>query len=475
MAKEWTLEESIELYRLVQNEGANWIEYADIFGVTPNAVRQKFRYTDWENLFKEIGIDEDVVLDDSIDIEDLLTLEEEFDKDENIAEDEDDEDEDTDEDHTKIANKMVKEAKETIIERSNQRVVKELVKKAAETDLIYDKILSAIVKIPPTDSKNVRYPANFTAMTSPQEAALCLSDLHCGLAVLEEEVGGVCGDYNTEVFKKRLWGLVEKVIRITGHHRKSSKIDKLHIFALGDFVHGMNDVGRWGFLNTEQNIVDQVFLLMDEVQKAIIELHHAFPKIVFWGVYGNHGRMSKRGFEKPFVNWDYFIYKYLESSLSKVPGIEFKIPRAPFQVAEIMDQKFLLTHGDGIKSWAGIPFYGLMRVESNFRSMLDGKRNFDKMWAQAKEAGVNISDGKAMAKFAYNYCNSFNYMVIGHFHTLADVETNAGGRIIMNSSFFGGDNYSVNDLKKCGFPAQKFFGIHKEGRSWSYDIELDRH
>lgn len=465
MAKEWSIDEVLELYRLVHREGSNWNEFADIFGVTPNAVRQKWRYTDWENLFAEYEITEEDVLNDNITLEDM------FDEEDVDEYDEYDDDEETDEE---IAIQMVEKEKINIIEKSNKRVVKELVKKAAETDLIYEKMVAAIAKVEPFNPKNVKYPVNFKATTSPQEAALCLSDLHCGLAVLEDEVGGIVGDYNVETFKRRLWSLVEKTIRITNHHRKSYRIDKLHIFALGDFVHGMNAVGQWGFLNTEQNIMDQVLTLVDEVKRAIVELKHAFPEIVFWGVYGNHGRTAKRGSEKQFVNWDYFIYKYLETGLENVPGIEFVVPRAPFQVAKIMNQKFLLTHGDGIRSWAGIPFYGLVRAESNYRNMLDGKRNFDKMWKTAEESGVDLGDPKKLARFAYDYCNAFNYMVIGHFHTLGDMETNAGGRIIMNSSFFGGDDYSVNTLKKCGFPAQKFFGIHREGRSWSYDIELDR-
>ena len=276
--KDWTLEEKFELYRLVKNEGPSWTEYSELFGVTPNAVRQKFRYTDWINLFAELGIEEQDVLDDNVEIYDLLEDNENEpgdeweDDDEEYDEDEIEEEQDEDLTEEDIADQMVESEKKNILEKSERRVVKELVRKAAETDLIYEKITAAIAKVEPFNPKNIKYPANFRATTSPQEAALCLSDLHCGLAVLEEEVGGIVGDYNIKTFKRRLWSLVEKTIRITNHHRKSYRIDRLHIFALGDFVHGMITAGKWGFLHTEQNIMDQVLTLVSEVKKAIVEL-----------------------------------------------------------------------------------------------------------------------------------------------------------------------------------------------------------
>ena len=86
--------------------------------------------------------------------------------------------------------------------------------------------------------------------------------------------------------------------------------------------------------------------------------------------------MAKNNIEKKFVNWDYIIYKWLAKSMENQSGISFEIPRSNFHILNVMNQKILITHGTGIKSWGGIPFYGLARTESKFRSLIDGTKNF---------------------------------------------------------------------------------------------------
>lgn len=447
MPKFWTKEDSLKLYRLVELGGSRWTEYSEVFGITPEAVRNKYRHTDWEALFADCNLTEEQVLSEDEEILDQLAeLEEETEE------------------------ELLLNEKERILKNAEMRKHVELVRKLATEDIIIEKITSAIIAAPKIESEYIKVP-NVKYDTGPQDVALVLSDLHVGLAVVAEEVGGI-SEYNVEKFKTRLWSLVEKVIRITGHHRKSCEIETLNIFNLGDNVHGSNDAGQWGFVHTEQNIVDQVFTLLTEVEKAILTFAKYFKNINFYGVIGNHGRCTKRGVEKLFVNWDYLFYKFLEKGLTNQSNINFYSPRAPFQIANIRGNKFLLVHGDTVRSWAGIPFYGLMRAESKYRSLLDRTKNVEDLWVEIDKLG--IKDPKEMLKFAYEYCKSFDIMISGHFHQLAEMETVSGGRIILNSSFAGGDDYSINSLLTASTPCQKFFGIHKEGKSFLYDISLER-
>jgi hypothetical protein len=179
--------------------------------------------------------------------------------------------------------------------------------------------------------------------------------------------------------------------------------------------------------------------------------------------------------EKKFVNWDYLIYKWLEASLSQQSNIKFYVPRANFHIAESMGKKILLVHGDQARSWNGIPWYGLNRLESKYRSIIDRTKSIDKLWEEMAKAGLNEnSDPKSLIKFAFNYVRSFDYMAVGHYHSMGEVETNSGGRIILNSSFIGGDDYSIGDLVSASTPSQKFFGINRDRKTWSYDIELEK-
>lgn len=446
--KQWSDAEKIRLYKLVIVRGRCWAEFAKEFGVSPKACADCHRRTNWDSFLKKQGTSE---------LEATKQAIQEIEPKVNVG------------DHVID---IVEEAKIKILEKEKTKVHKELAQKAAVTDLILEKIETSIAKIPKVEIPKIKYP-KATASKTEEEACLILSDLHVGLACVPEEVGGL-GHYNLDIFRYRLKNLINSVSKIADIHRKAYKLDTLNIFGIGDFVHGSNDAGQWGMLHTEQNIMDQIFGTLSDLSEALLTLNQVFPKIKFYGVYGNHGRVAKRGVEKAFVNWDYILYKMLESNLSNNKNIEFFVPRATFQVAQILNDKFLLIHGDQVRMWNGIPFYGLLRAEGKYRNMLSRDKDIEGLLDLAKIEGIELKDPKKMIEYSLNYAKAFDYMVMGHFHQPAELESSGGGKIIMNNSFIGGDDYTINDLLLAGSASQKFFGMHPEGRSWTYDIDLDR-
>jgi hypothetical protein len=139
-----------------------------------------------------------------------------------------------------------------------------------------------------------------------------------------------------------------------------------------------------------------------------------------------------------------------------------------------MGKKILIMHGDQAKSWAGIPWYGINRIESKMRNLIDRSKSNEKMWQAISRDGIDISNPNELSKYIFNYMKSFDFLALGHFHSLGEIETISGSRIILNSSFVGGDDYSINDLLSANEPSQKFFGINQDRKTWSYDIELER-
>jgi len=403
------------------------------FQISPNAAYKLFNEIDWETL---LNSENNINNETKIKVEDLLS-----------------------------------EKKDKTLQIHELRKQNEFLEKLAKEEIIIEKIISSISAVPKINIRDIKYPEKNKFLTRPQEAVLCLSDLHIGLAVKPDEVGNL-GNYNIDIFKKRLDNLVKKVTAITEHHRCTSKLDTLHIFSLGDIVHGSNDAGQWGFLHTEANVMEQIFIALSELQKAILTLNQVYPNIKIYGIFGNHGRCARKDKEKRYVNWDYLVHHMLKTGLSQQKNIEFNIPRSPFLVTEILGNKFLLTHGDQVKGWNGLPFYGMVRSESRFRTILERTKNINELWQLAESEG--IEDKEELFKFALTYAKSFDYLVLGHFHSMAEMETNSGGRIILNSSFAGGDDYSINTLMSANSAAQKFFGVHVEGKSWTYDIQLDR-
>jgi hypothetical protein len=448
--KYWSDEEKIDLFKLILKEGTKWVTIASIMNSTPDAVRNIYRRTNWTELLDKHNLT--FLLNKNID---QFVYDEE--NKEYIEEE---------------VQNLIDATKSKINKELESRKIQEHLNQIAKEDLIYEKIIGSISQIKPITPKEIIIPKpKFN--TSPQESVLLVSDVHVGLAVLPEEVGGM-GSYSVEIFRKRLRNLIQTVCHITDLHRQNHKLETINVCLLGDIVHGGNDAGQWGFLHSEQNIMDQIFEAMREFQIALITLRQKYSNVNVYCVYGNHGRVAKRNVEKKFVNWDYLIYKWLEASLAHQQGIKFSIPRANFNIAEIMNKKILLVHGDQARSWCGIPWYGLSRLESKYRSIIDRSKNLNKMWDDIYKNNIDTSNVEQVSKFIFNYVRSFDYMALGHFHSAGEVETTSGGRIILNSSFIGGDDYSISDLVSASEPMQKFFGINDERKTWSYDISLER-
>jgi len=328
-AKRWSKAEKIELYRQYLIYGREWSKFAYLFDTSPKSISKTFDRVDWDFFLEENNLDIDELSVGSAS-------------------------EDTAEDR---AESLIQIRKNRIKKEAEARRLKQHIEKIATRDIIFDKIVAAIEKVPPITFPEIIVPKKIYK-TGPQEGFLLFGDCHIGLAVSEEEVGGL-GRYNIDIFQDRVNNLVNTVSEITELHRSQHEMKRLNICMMGDIVHGSNDAGKWGFIHTEQNIMDQVFLAADVIPRAILKLRQEYDEIRIFCVHGNHGRVGKRGVEKQFVNWDYLLYHNMQTALSNQSGIEFFIPKANFNIAEAMGHKFLLIHGDNVRCFTPDSLVGL--------------------------------------------------------------------------------------------------------------------
>jgi hypothetical protein len=267
---------------------------------------------------------------------------------------------------------------------------------------------------------------------------LILSDLHVGQHYTLEETGGI-SEYNIDVFKKRAENLKKATKDIVELHSKLYNMPNLHIFCIGDIVAGMNDAGNWSPTYINMTIYDQMINGFEAIADMIYYWLGLFDNIVFYGVYGNHGRAGKKGSEKEYVNWDYICYKFLEAKFKDNKRIKFVVPKTWWIFEKIRNHKFLMVHGEDVKS-AGNAIVGLKNLEKNMTGVIR-----------------DIPD----------------YTLAGHFHSIAELTTN-NGRVIINGSWAGGDIFSLKSLQSSSPPEQRIFGIHdKRGITWSYNLNLD--
>lgn len=262
------------------------------------------------------------------------------------------------------------------------------------------------------------------------------SDIQYGLIVNPVEIGGL-GFFNPEIAKERLNYLITTLVEFLKYF--PNKPEELYIACLGDNMENayMRDNQQ---SSIEFGICEQIIELEEIFLDMIIALSKYFPIIkVFAVVGGNHGRMGKnKNSASPTDNFEYLIYHYIKQRLEGMKDISFDFTSAKHMIVDINDWKFWLEHGDTVRSWLGIPFYGIKREMANINAML----------------------GK--------FHEHADYLLAGHFHTKASFE-----EVFMNGSFPGGDTYSIGDLRRMDFPYQKLLGVNKKhGVVWDRNICL---
>lgn len=271
-----------------------------------------------------------------------------------------------------------------------------------------------------------------------ESAVLVGSCWHIGEMINKEEMGGL-NEYNFDIFVQRLQFLIEKTISFTTQNMSKHRFQELHVLLTGDMVSGI--IHEELEASNQLTIVEQAYLGSLVTAQAILELAQAFPKIIVTCVVGNHGRVTRMKYykHKQTVNWDYVFYNTLALLLKNQTNVSFNIPMSFWAGVEIQGWKFLVMHGDLIKSWGSIPFYGINREVAKWINIKAAQRDF------------------------------FQYFVASHFHTKAILQSPTGEHIL-NGSLKGGDEYAAG-LGLYNDPVQLLFGVYKKyGKTWELSL-----
>jgi hypothetical protein len=211
---------------------------------------------------------------------------------------------------------------------------------------------------------------------------------------------------------------------------------------LGDMLDGLGVFPGQAF-HQDMDVYEQFFYLAEIMSAFLQELVQLYDKVEIYTVPGNHGRVGKHGENPNYLNWDNFWYKHMEQKMQNFTQIEWHITKAWWQLIDTNGWKTFITHGDTIRSYRGLPYYGIERKDSKQTKLLASRGLY------------------------------YDYMAIGHFHQNTELPSPTGP-IFINGSFPGGSVYSEKDLSSANRPQQKMFGVHKEwGKTWSFPIYLD--
>jgi len=226
-----------------------------------------------------------------------------------------------------------------------------------------------------------------------------------------------------ETYEKRVKRWAELIVKFREQDKNSHALNKLVLNLLGDQLTGEGNIFPGQQFQLDAFAMDQIFFSLETEANIILFLAEHFPEIEIFAVVGNHGRVGKKGQHHPKTNWDYFFYKILKMALQKQQNVKMYISESPTMIVKHARKNFLLNHGDSVKGWSGVPFYG---IERHFRRLHS----------------------------LYNMIIDFELMA--HFHNPSTLSN----QVIINGSLVGGDDLSINKMGLTNLPSQKIFYFH---------------
>lgn len=260
---------------------------------------------------------------------------------------------------------------------------------------------------------------------TPHEHLLLWSDLHAAEKVSLEQMNGI-NEYDWAIMMRRHDTII-KAIRSFKTNRPYP-VHRLQIAALGDMVTG--DIHEELAETNEMVLMEAALQLGLDGAEFIEALVPEYEVIDLAGVVGNHGRRSKKPKAKnAFDNFDWMVYHIMRLRLAKYTSVRFTIPKAAQHPIRMCGRfTCLMFHGDGIRStMPGVPWGGIARRT----------RELDRQFQPV--------------------IGTIDHFLCGHFHQWNVTD---GGRVIMNGSIKGPDEYSIKQFGGGCDPTQLLLTFH---------------
>ncbi len=327
------------------------------------------------------------------------------------------------------------------LEDENRRLKSGLKDLQRETTLF--KSLAKVIRTQSPFSTFAPYKQKSIKSKIKESALLILSDSHADQEILGKRVQGL-EEYNFDVACKRAERIVDTTISHLKDNMRNYNFERLYIAGLGDYVNGEIHAAiahsKW------HNSIKNAMGMGELFSMMITDLSRHFPEIVFCSVSGNHGRRSiKKNYRGAHDNWDYMVAIHTATRLQKLIAdgrLKVILPDSWSMGLSIYDWNFLLSHGDDIKSFNSIPYYGIERKTRRLNAL-------------GSVLGVTP-----------------HYFLFGHFHTLSS-QQHTTGETIINGSWNATDEYALEKLGAFGEPYQWLMGVHpKYGLTWRMPIQL---
>lgn len=246
-----------------------------------------------------------------------------------------------------------------------------------------------------------------------RDVILHLSDLHYGEEVRPEDVPNALETFNVDVIRERAKRYVDAVGNSLEDLSAGHTVENLVIALGGDMVTG-DDIFRGQPWQLDRHPVDQVLECADLLGSMFHEIigvakeNVGVHEIALMCVVGNHGAVGGRqaGARPSTYSWDYLLYKVLERTLAGYPIDSMVIEPGGSLYFGTKNHVGQLIHGDEIRGWASIPFYGIGRFDSRSIRMSNLVPDFVLMGHIHQRAEIPIGYGEVFTSGSWMAANN---------------------------------------------------------------------
>lgn len=268
---------------------------------------------------------------------------------------------------------------------------------------------------------------------NPITVALHLTDWHIGERNAASELEG-WGGYDWSIAQDRVLGqLVPSFIQWVETQRNGYNIKDVVIVETGDFVSG--DIHEELKVTNEFPLPIQTAKAGQLLGTVHNELAAHFENVFVQEIGAdNHSRLVRKpqAAQKSQNSMSYLVYEIANEVAKKNSNVHPFRAEGMKLTFNIGNYVFLGEHGDSVKSWMGVPFYGIERE-------------------RAREATRRMHDGRG-----------FHFLIMGHWHTPGFWGTADSGGLIAGGCLGGTTAYD-HSCGRISPPAQSAFLVGKRG------------
>jgi hypothetical protein len=329
------------------------------------------------------------------------------------------------------------------------RALEEYRREHGKLEVFFSRVKSCITPIDPLESVYQKTYRSKKKVSSPIIPVGHSTDSHMG-AVQEADEIEHFNSYNPEICEARNIGFITSMLDWINLHRNVYNIKSCHMVYTGDLISG--DIHDELRVTNAFPVTQQVVEAAKVHTKQIALLAPHFETVIVdFLTEDNHSRLTKKpqAKEAGINSYGYPIAQFMAAYLSRHGNVIFNIHAMHEKVISVSTMNYLITHAHSVKSWMGIPWYGIERRiarEATARQSL-----IMKDLKRAKEVG-------------------FDKVIHGHFHTPFNSQLFSCG-----GSVSGTDAYD-HAAGRHASPSQSAWMIHpKHGEFNRTDFDLTRY